>query len=184
MENNTESLRDLFVRFKPAILFLVKFLVIYLVGNVVYGLYIESVKSGPDLLTVLVTNNVSVLLNGLGEDTQFRVNAVEPTVSVLKQGNIILNVYEGCNGINVMIVFFAFLVAYGGTIKRLMLFSIVGLGVIHIANLSRIGLLYFISQDYNQYFYFVHKYLFTAILYVCVFVLWWIWIRISKEKSH
>jgi exosortase/archaeosortase family protein len=51
-----------------------------------------------------------------------------------------------------------------------------GLIVIHIFNLGRISLLYFVAQRYEEYFYLFHKYFFTAIIYVVVFLLWALWV--------
>jgi exosortase family protein XrtF len=86
-------------------------------------------------------------------------------------------VYEGCNGLNVMIIFVAFLVAFGPIGRTLAWFIPLGLFIIHLVNLARIGLLFWVSLYMPKYMYFTHKYFFTAILYVVVFVLWIWWVR-------
>jgi exosortase family protein XrtF len=162
--------------FKPSLLFLARFLAVYFVGNVLYGIYIESFGDRPDPVTRWVTSNTSGLLNSLGGTTFVTDNSAAPTVFIHNNKVTALSVYEGCNGINVMIVFVAFLVAFGGPKKTLAWFLPAGLLIIHGFNLLRIGILYYVSQYMEQYFYFFHKYLFTAVLYAAVFGLWAIWV--------
>src|SRR6187549_2028952 len=105
--------------FKPALLFLAKFLAIYFIGNILYGLYVESCGSAPDVFTRGVTQQVTLVLKSFDAKVHSDVNANAPTVFIEKAGVVVLNVYEGCNGINVVIVFVAFLVAFGGPKKKL-----------------------------------------------------------------
>ncbi|HEY8935030.1 MAG TPA: exosortase family protein XrtF [Cyclobacteriaceae bacterium] len=158
--------------FKPSILFLSKFLGVYLAGNIVYGLWITSFDQRADSMTSVVTLQTSSVLNAFGEDTKAIDSDYGPTVWLKRGNKIILNVFEGCNGINVMIVFVAFIVAFGGKTKAILWFVPLGLITIHLFNIIRIALLYVVAQHYQSYFYYVHKYIFTGILYLIVFALW------------
>src|SRR5690606_20854765 len=89
----------------------------------------------------------------------------------------ILAVYEGCNGINVMIIFVAFLLAFGPMVKAMLWFLPLGLFMIHMMNLVRITLLFWVSIYVESLMYFTHKYFFTATLYVVVFILWVWWVK-------
>lgn len=172
--------------FKPSILFLVRFLVIYFVGNVLYGLYVESFDNTADSITTIVTTQSSGLLNLLGSNTSAVKNSQGPTVFIETSEKIALSVFEGCNGVNVMIIFVAFVVAFGGPWKKMLWFIPAGLAVIHASNLLRIALLFFVSEHYSEYFYYVHKYFFTAILYLVVFILWVIWVvrfNVRQKKA-
>ena len=164
--------------FKPALLFLGKFLGIYILGNIVYGLYINSYYPQSDPITYSISNQVGAIISATGTAVQASPNQEEATISLIEKltNDTIINVFEGCNGINVMIVFVAFLIAYQGTVKLTIIFSLVGLLVIHIFNLARIILLFQQARDHSPYFYYIHKYLFTAILYFVVAVLWWFWV--------
>ncbi len=163
--------------FKPAFRFLAVFLGLYLGLNIVYGLWISSYGNQADKATILVTNQTSWVLNRFGENTQTRLKEGAPTVSILKDSRIALGVFEGCNSINVMIVFVAFLFAFKGSWKSMAWFLPLGLVLIYIANLVRVILLYYVAEYWRQYFYYIHKYLFTAVIYLIVFILWWWWIE-------
>jgi exosortase family protein XrtF len=162
--------------FKPAFLFLARFLALYVTGNLLYGFYIEFCGPHPDWLTESVTHQTALFLNALGEQTSVQVNPYGPTVFLNLSDKTILNVFEGCNGLNVMIVFVAFVIAFGGPVKVMPWFIGGGLIVLHLANIGRISLLYVTALRYQSYFYYVHKYFFTAILYLIVFSLWALWI--------
>jgi exosortase family protein XrtF len=169
--------------FRPAIFFILKFLAVYLVGNIFYGLFITHFKSAPDPVTVWVTNQVGDILNLITPPVTTLAHSTKPTVLIV-QNKPVISVYEGCNGLNVVIVFLAFLVAYGPMTRKLLWFIPVGILVIHVSNLLRVGLLFFVSKNYPHQLYFLHKYFFTAFIYVVVFALWFCWIRISHPKEH
>lgn len=173
--------------FKPALWFLGKFLAIYVIGNIAYGIYIRQQLPSPDSITMLVSKQVAWLISKASmavdaeESTKARVSLVEAT-----SGRTVINVFEGCNGINVMVVFAAFLVAYGGNSKRLVLFMLLGFVLIHIANLARLWLLFEQARAQSVYFYYFHKYLFTAFIYFFVVLLWiaWAWKLDGKPTTH
>jgi len=172
-----------FKEFKPAIFFILKFLGVYLVGSVFYGFFITHYEPRPDPVTVWVTEQVSGILNRIDPPVTTFIDMVKPTVKVMQKVSV-LSVFEGCNGLNVVIVFLAFLVAYGPLNKKLLWFIPLGILMIHISNLFRIGILFFVSKNYPHQLYFLHKYFFTAFIYVVVFALWFWWVRIAQRKQH
>jgi exosortase family protein XrtF len=163
--------------FLPAFRFLGVFLGLYIGLNVIYGVWISSYGQQADPATVLITNQTSFILNLFGEETQILPRVDTPTVSIIKGSRVALGVFEGCNSINVMIVFVAFLFAFKGDPKKLTWFLPLGLLLIYIANLARVVFLYYVAEYWRQYFYYIHKYLFTAAIYLIVFILWWWWIE-------
>jgi exosortase family protein XrtF len=178
------AIKDQLKEFKPTILFLLKFFGIYLVGNLLYGWYITAWHPAPDPLTTWVTEQSAVVLQVFGYDALAHEHHARPTtyLSIGEQG--IVSVYEGCNGLNVAIVFLAFLLAFGPYKKTLAWFIPLGLLVIHASNLLRIVLLFMVSLHMPDFLYFTHKYLFTAFIYLFVFLLWIWWVmRLAKPKQ-
>jgi exosortase family protein XrtF len=173
----------MFKEFKPALLFLFKFLGIYIIGNVAYGLFINHYYPLSDPATHWISNQVVYLLSIAGDSVNTLPSPNEATISLIDglTNSTIINVFEGCNGINVIIVFLAFLIAYQGSLERTIIFGLAGLLIIHIFNLARIILLFYQAKIHSPYFYYIHKYVFTAILYGVVVVLWWLWV--SKFNS-
>ncbi len=169
--------------FKPALIFLGKFLGTYLILNFLYGFYIEHYRPAPDPVTRMVTNQSAACLRIVGVDASINDRPEKTAVSILKDGRAVVSVYEGCNGLNVLIIFLAFVVAYGGRWQRMLWFIPLGILTIHLLNLARIDLLFMVADQFPKYLYFTHKYLFTAFIYVGVFALWFGWVTKWNGKS-
>jgi exosortase family protein XrtF len=163
--------------FMPTILFLGKFIGLYVVINLLYGIYVSSYLPGPDPATSSVSVQTSIALNVCGWSTETKDNTSRPTTRLSYKERDVLAIYEGCNGINVMIIFVAFLIAFGPITKSLLWFIPAGLLVLHVMNLARISILFWVSLYEPDYMYILHKYFFTAVLYVVTFGLWVIWVR-------
>lgn len=173
---------SLFKEFKPALYFLGKFLALYFAGNILYGLYVESYGDKPDGMTWWTSSQTSSLLKRMGYEADLGDVPGTRKVALIESGDVVLFVFEGCNGINVMIVFAAFLFAFGGRWKALTLFLAGGLVIIHLCNLLRIVLLYYLAESRATEFYYYHKYVFTATLYLVVFGLWALWVIRFNER--
>lgn len=171
---------SLFQEFKPTIYFLLRFLGLFVVSNVIYGLFISTYGTAPDPVTEWVTNQAAIVLNIFGWDVSTLSHAVQPTTSLRYAGKNIVAIYEGCNGVNIYIIFIAFLVAIGPFSGKLVWFSLLGAVIIHISNVFRIVLLFQVTIQMPKYVYFVHKYLFTAIIYGVVFLLWFWWLKMNR----
>jgi exosortase family protein XrtF len=163
--------------FKPTVIFLVKFVGIYVIANVLYGVYVTAYEPGPDPITSITSRQTAIALGVCGWPSTAVDDETKATTQLIHEGRSVLAVYEGCNGVNIMIIFVAFLVAFGPIEKSLWLFALAGILIIHLMNLVRITLLFWVVLYLPDFVYFTHKYFFTAILFVIVFVLWIVWVR-------
>ncbi|MBN8575735.1 MAG: exosortase family protein XrtF [Cytophagales bacterium] len=164
----------------PALRFVLVFVGLYFILNVMYGLWISTFEHRADPLTTTITRQTSQVLNWAGDSTTWLPAEDKPTVGILQAGRRIISVYEGCNSLNVMIVFVAFVVAYKGKFRMAALFVPMGLLIIYLINILRIILLYTVALHWSAYFYYFHKYLFTAVIYAVVFLLWLWWMRLTS----
>ncbi len=169
--------------FRPALRFLSIFVAVYFLCNVLYGIYVESFNPAPDPTTVWVTGQVAYILSKFEAPVTVVISQGEPTVLLNRVDKTVLRVFEGCNGLNVMIVFVAFLIAFGGKIKNILLYTLMGFLILHLANLLRIILLFETALHRPLYFFYFHKYFFTAILYLVVFALWIQWTRMKSVRA-
>lgn len=175
--------------FRPTLLFLVKFFGIYLGLSWAYGLYIGNYDSGSpavlDPITRGVTAQCTHVTSALGyqtlivEDDHLNQSTLpEQTYdSIWIDDSYAISVEEGCNGINIMILFLAFIIGFGGKALNMIVFIPLGLLFIHLANLGRLLLLSFLNIHFSaEAFHFFHKYGFTAIIYLAVLFLWYLWV--------
>jgi exosortase family protein XrtF len=174
--------------YKHAIIFLIKYLAIYLVLNTAYSFYVNSYLPGPDPITRIVTRQVAGLLAVFSPEVSMRVNEESKNVPLNKGEQTIVEVYEGCNGVNVMVVFVAFIIAFKGPWKISLKFILAGLVAIHIVNLLRVIGLYEVALHFPDKLYFFHKYFFTGVIYLMVFIIWYFWVNkikwLQKKSSQ
>jgi exosortase family protein XrtF len=169
--------------FRPAVLFLAKFLGFYLVGSLLYGLYVNGYDPRPDPVTHWVTEQTAIALQYTGHSVEVTNHTSKATTAIRFNKRSIVSVYEGCNGINIVIIFIGFLIAFGPWKTPLLLASVVGVAIIHIFNVIRIAGLFLITLYKPGWSYFTHKYLFTAVIYAVVFFLWIAWVRYVSVKN-
>jgi exosortase family protein XrtF len=180
--------------FRPTILFLVKFFATYLVISTLYGLYISSFDkiNVLDPITRAVTVNCVSTASALGYETEVLENDHLRTATESEQtfDSIWMNqvyavsVEEGCNGINIMILFAAFVIGFGGAWRNMLWFIPVGIIFIHVANIGRLLLLSLLNVEWGgRGFHFFHKYGFTAIIYLAILILWYFWVMYFNGKT-
>ncbi len=162
---------------KAVLVFLVKFVGLYLLLNTAYALWIARYEPTADPLTKLVTDQTVVILNWLETGVTVGESFRSAHVPILQDNKTIVSVFEGCNSVNVIIVFLSFIVAFAGSWPKTTLFVLAGAIVVYLGNLVRVVLLFFVAKYYPNNLYFFHKYLFTAVLYAVVFILWFIWVK-------
>lgn len=188
--------------FKPTVFFLVKFFALFGMLSALYGWFIQSYDtlSPPqtDPLTRTVAGNCVKTAGVFGYSAYLLENdhlkhgsKKEQTYDSIRLNDVYaLSVEEGCNGVNIMILFVSFVFAFGGKSWNMILFIPSGLLFIHMANIGRLFLLSFLNVEWGgRAFHFFHKYGFTAFIYLAVLFLWLLWVtRFSgknrKEKEH
>lgn len=186
--------------FRPTLLFLAKFVIIYLLGSGLYGIYIAQydLKESLDPATRWVTYQCASTAGLMGyepeviqDDHLNWTNGPEQTYdSLWLDTQCAISVEEGCNGLNVMILFVAFVIGFGGRWLNMLIFIPSGLIFIHLANIGRLMLLSLLNVEFEgQGFHFFHKYGFTAVLYLAILVLWYFWVmrwngRTVKSKTQ
>ena len=156
-----------------------------MLGNVVYGLWIVSYDNLPDPFTAMVTTHAAGLLQAIGFSASPYVSGMAANVALQMDGQTVVRVFEGCNAINVSILFMAFLFAYKGSVKTTTLFALVGLMAIYLFNLLRVAGLFLVARFYPDQLYLMHKFVFTGIIYAFVFALWYLWVtKFANPASH
>ncbi len=166
--------------FRPTILFLVKFGVIFVLGSFFYASYVSGFQQEenpkPDPFTDWVAHQTNSILQVFGQDSHLWYPETEPIVVIYITGYEEDNVsfYEGCNGLNIMILFVAFVVAFGNRYRRAIRFIPAGILAIHVFNLFRLSMLALLATWSSGLFHFVHKFAFTGVIYAFVLFLWYL----------
>ena len=186
-------MKDLFARllpawleeFRPALRFLFIFLAVYAGMSLAYQGYLQRSGAHVDPMSRILGEHAAMGLSAVG------YAAVSEHSPGLQEERILIDsiakvkVIEGCNGLSVMILFLAFVLAFGPWSSRKGKFVVWGLLAIHAFNVIRVAVLALIIHHSDGSWYSVQKNLFTGSIYLLVLVLWVLWTRQSiTKKDH
>ena len=95
-------------------------------------------------------------------------------VDVYRNGENTLRIATACNGLEIMVLYAGFLFCFPApNPSRRWKFLGLGLVTIFLLNIVRCALLVWIFLRYRQYLDFSHHFVFTFLVYACVFLLWY-----------
>ncbi|HEY0740177.1 MAG TPA: exosortase family protein XrtF [Chryseosolibacter sp.] len=177
------SASSTFKQYRPALTFIGKFVGLYLVLNFIYGLFVEAYRPSVDPITLLVARHSEFVISLFNPLVSTQSYPHSPFVPFTLSGRTIINVFEGCNSVNVIIVYVAFIVAFSTRWFQRWRNVLLDLAVVYGMNLIRIVLLFYIALYFPEGLYFFHKFLFTGIIYAVVFVLWYLWVKRSRSDE-
>ena len=174
----------MFSDFKPILKVLLRFIIIYLVLLFAYQMYLNPFE-GKDLdpFSYWVADQVAFIQNFLGYFTELIPYPKFETVVFQTEKMDVSRMVEGCNVVSILILFVAFIFAFYKGWKTF-LFVIGGVIIIHIANVLRIVGLNLVILKYPEYANFTHDYLFPAVIYGMVVVLWLVWIKFFALRNE
>ena len=166
---------------KSVIKFLATFIISYAVLYFIYYCFLNS-SNNIDFFTKTVSNQTVKLLNFLGYETLTTTNTTNDFILLLVRGKNIANIAEGCNAVSVMILFVAFIFSFYKDLKSTVLYCILGVIIIHVINIIRIVIIVICMYHFPEYANPLHDFVFPAMIYSVVFLLWVFWVK-SFQKS-
>ena len=177
-------MKTYFEQYRPFFVFLIRFFLVYVVLTVGYQYFLDNNRQqgAADDITKSVAAQTEYVLDVMGFDANVRQHRSEPSMMLVIDDVYVARVVEGCNGISVIILFAAFVVAFKGRTRRTILFIIGGSLIIHILNVLRIVLLSIALLHYPEYEHLLHGVIFPLFIYGVVFSLWVIWV--NKYSLH
>jgi len=170
--------------FKPVLSILLRFIIVYVVLLLVYQYYLNSFRQeGLDPFSHCIAEQVKDVQNHLGYPTQLYHDIKGEQVYFYVRNFYPTRMVEGCNAISVMILFTAFVFAfYKG--PKTFIFILAGLILLYIMNLFRIVGLNIVMTDYKEYGKTFHDFIFPAVIYGTVVLLWLVWIKFFALKNE
>jgi len=167
--------------YKPVLVFTAKFAGTYAVLVGLYSLYLGTWEGQTDPLTRFVGENVNRLF-GL-----FHIDAATPPLETESGLKLIVNdkyvgrIVEGCTASSVIIMFVAFVLAFGKSLKKSLVFALVGSLLIFIVNIFRIAFLGYLLYAFPAWQDVAHRIVFPALIYGFVVMLWIVFIKKYNE---
>ena len=173
-------MKNLLTEYKPFLLFLGKFLLSYLILTIIYQSYLnrfDASKNEVDDFTVLVAKQTGVVLHWFDSTSSVEIDTQYPSIQVIYHSKYVSRIIEGCNALSVIILFWAFVIAFTGKFIKTILFLLFGSVLIHILNIGRISLLSIALYHLPGYEHILHGVIFPLIIYGAVFLLWVLWVN-------
>ncbi len=157
----------------------------YFVLTFLYESYLsqfDALRFEVDEFTQIVSNQCVGFLQFFDFHVFEVINKTESCMNIFFNNRFVAKIIEGCNGLSVIIMFVAFVVAFTGNWKATILYVIGGSLLIHVVNVFRIAVLCVLMFYYPQYEHVLHGVVFPLIIYGLVFLLWVIWV--NKFSVH
>ncbi|WP_226063761.1 exosortase family protein XrtF [Kaistella polysaccharea] len=174
----------MFSDFKPVLKVLLRFIIFYVVMVLAYQFYLNHYQNtGLDPFSTWVMKQTDFFQNLIGYPSEMvEGKPQDETTWFFVSGQYVSRMVEGCNAISVMILFVSFIFAFYKGFKTFV-FVAVSLVALHVMNVLRIAGLNVLLVEFPQYSKIGHDYLFPAIIYGSVVVLWLIWIKFFAIKD-
>ncbi|MCW4469479.1 exosortase family protein XrtF [Flavobacterium sp. MFBS3-15] len=164
---------------RPLFLFLIKFAGSYLLLSVLYWAYLSRYDAEafePDGMTTLVAEQASAFVNLIGEESHIKKHPGQAAWMFYVNDKRVARIVEGCNAVSVIALFAAFIIAFSTTFRRTSLYILMGIALLHILNIIRVGLLGVGLYYYKEKGPLLHDIIFPLFIYGVVVVLWVAWV--------
>ena len=164
---------------KKLLFFLAKALLLYVAWNFLYYDWIVPRTALEEKMTTGIAASSATLLKVWGYLAEAE-HYYDPD-GTYRHSEVLVNNMPGilianpCNGLSLIVLFAGFIIAYPGNWKWKTGYILAGSLLVFAINLIRIQLLIFNYLYSEQSFEFNHKYTYTIVVYLCIFMLWLYW---------
>lgn len=167
---------------KPIRSFLLKSLLVFVVWKLLYHLVLYPVRV-PDAQLTHVTAIITKKLIQIHYPNSIisieKFNTPLPREILLMNNKKIVGIADGCNGLELYILYVGFLICFPASAKKLLLYSIIGLLTIFVLNNFRSYVITLLNINNSSYSDVAHHYFFKIFIYGVMFLLW---VKYTKTK--
>jgi exosortase family protein XrtF len=158
-------------QYRDIVLFLLKCIGLYFLWLLLKMYLLFPFGKVDTFLISQITNSTAKFLNFLGYETYL----LNTYVGISEFPGVMIA--YNCNGLSLMALFAGFIIAFTGKTIHKTWFILLGIILIHLFNVLRTALLAILVSYKPEWTEFNHKYTFTAIIYILIFILWIIWVN-------
>ncbi|GEM_PF-3479531 len=179
----TTKVKEVWQQFRPAILFVLTFIVIYGGSTVFYAVYLNSLKNEVDVFTTATSNQAKSLLEYFGYEASLQFYPDKNSVTIYLKNNPAVQVIEGCNGFTVLLLFVSFLFAYRSRLKLYLWYIPLTVPLLWGVNVLRVYWLAIVINENGREVFAWQKSVFTASIYLVILLFWMLWIKLASSKK-
>ena len=164
--------------------FLLKGLLLFVGWKLIYLLLLLPSRTLDKPLTGFTAISAAKALNFLSHTSNYTTqdeideydadgyHETQYVTSIFFKGEKALSVADACNALELLVLYTGFIICFPAGLKRKISFTITGIILICLVNILRCAGLAWIFIYYPAYGDFSHHYVFTFIVYLCIFLLW------------
>lgn len=181
----TEKKESLLANNRAILFFFLKLFALVVIWECSYHFILKPIRIPDRFLTDFVAAGTSKLLNLFPAEHAVYHWAEFPNVQrayVMPDNKMTFYIADECNALDLMVIYIGFIILLPYKISRKILFSVVGILVLSLANIIRCFLLYRIYKSRPDLFELHHHYTFTISMYLLIFFGWLLFI--NKSKKH
>jgi exosortase family protein XrtF len=185
--NAIASLQKMLNENRTFLVFVFRFVLSFILMRAAYEIYLHfATKIGSlDIVTYGVSYSTHAVAKWFGvANCEFSCFMDGCAVGIPGNG---VNIIEGCNGLNLAIVYAAYIFGVDGATWRAFAHMILGFFVIQSFNVARISALIVLLEEGGNFYFFFVKNIFFTIIYGAIVVLWllkpWIDRRLFFKKT-
>ncbi|NDC42536.1 MAG: hypothetical protein EBZ77_13485, partial [Chitinophagia bacterium] len=162
--------------------FLVRGLVFFVLWQALYHLVLMPTRFPDKQLTDATSFSVQQVLSVFYAQTGLiysdRIKKRQDILIINHKKIVAIGDY--CNGLEIYVLYLAFIACFPGAIRQKIIFSLIGIPYIYIINCTRILLISLLNMYKRDWVDISHHYIFTVVVYFLVFYLWQRYTRTLK----
>jgi exosortase H (IPTLxxWG-CTERM-specific) len=157
--------------------FILSFAVYFLLGfGLLFTPPVQSVDTGLSRWLVKASQRIIQVCGG---------HAARDGAILRAPSGFAIEMRDGCNAVNVMILLWSAMLAFPASLKMRALGIAAGTVIVQVANLVRFISLFYLGQYSRPWFDFAHAYLWESLLVLDTLVVFWMWVsRTQRLTDH
>lgn len=164
---------------KKPVFFILKLIAVYLLIQGIYDFVISPYTLLDSYLINSIIDGAEFGLMSLGFELLESNSIYQYHMGIQGTSGVVIG--NPCDGLSLFILYTAFLIVFNGHWLFKIIFSFVGIALIHILNVIRVVSLALIVKYYPDSLDFHHSYTFTLFVYSFIFLLWMLRIKIFQK---
>jgi len=170
---------------KSLLFFLAKIGSLYLLWYIVFEFFIKNDGRLDQIITQNISMGIVWLMQHSGIDMYYTLarKIGETYLFIAGTNKPLVRIGASCNGLEPLILFSIFIIAYPGKIMHKLWFIPSGIIIIHFINIIRNYVLtlmvYFRMPSFDLF----HRYVFVILVYLIIFGFWMLWVNIFSLKG-
>lgn len=163
--------------------FLVRAIVVFITWKLIYHLFLFSNRVIDAPFTQIACFGTEQILKVVYPQSDFQVKEHYRNYSltdssrvytniIYKDNKPVLGIADGCNALELIILFCGFIICIPSNLKRMIIFSFLGICLLYLVNIIRCAVIGILNINQNKLTDIAHHYIFKLMVYLIIFLIW------------